>query len=271
MACLNKCASHHPSLSSVLCPLRTFTSCGLAKYTFTVSSRTLKTGIQYDPVLSITTWVTSSCFSQSRSRSSSVIIVPNRRVCFRASPCNGPVKTQTAKNSFPTSMPAHRSTAAQIMFALLGGLENSRRLPGIRSSSAQLLHSGVLHVHLASFVLGTNCAPLPITAAFSSPAMRLYSPHFHFRGWPKLVIPFRSVNFVFEGWFIRGIPKEQAPSFAMTVAHGFQAAGCARGAGIQNKALRWQKKCDSRVTGVSPNATFGERPAGCPVPSDEVP
>src|SRR6266705_3432166 len=119
MACRNRCASHHPSLSSVLCPLRTFTSCGLATYTFTASSSTLKTGFQYDPVLSITTCVTSSCFSQSRSRSSSPIIVPNRRVCFRASPCNGPVITQTAKNSFPTSMPAHRSTAAQIMSALL--------------------------------------------------------------------------------------------------------------------------------------------------------
>src|SRR6266446_5926230 len=119
MACRNRCASHHPSLSSVLCPLRTFTSCGLANNTFTASSKTLKTGFQYDPVLSITTCVTSSCFSQSRSRSSSAIIVPNRRVCFRASPCNGPVITQTAKNSFPTSMPAHRSTAAQIMSALL--------------------------------------------------------------------------------------------------------------------------------------------------------
>src|SRR5579859_533245 len=178
MACLNKCASHHPSLSSVLCPLRTFTSCGLATYTFTVSSKTLKTGFQYDPVLSITTCVTSSCFSQSRSRSSSAITVPNRRVCFRASPCNGPVITQTAKNSFPTSMPAHRSTAAQIMSALLCGLENSRRLPGIRSSTAQLLHSGVLHVYLASFVFGTNCAPLPTSAALSSPAMDCTPPIF---------------------------------------------------------------------------------------------
>jgi len=41
--------------------------------------------------------------------------------------------------------------------------------------------------------------------------------------------------------------KQQTPSFAMTVAHGFQAAGCERGTGYQNKALRWQKKSDSRV------------------------
>src|SRR5689334_19097458 len=97
-------------------------------------------------------------------------------------PCNGPVITQTAKNFFPTSMPAHRSTAAQIMFALLCGLENSRRLPGICSSSAQLLHSGVLHVHLASFVFGSNCAPLPTTAALSSPAMDCTPPPFSFPG-----------------------------------------------------------------------------------------
>src|SRR6266446_240585 len=214
MACRNRCASHHPSLSSVLCPLRTFTSCGLANHTFTVSSRTLKTGFQYDPVLSITTCVTSSCCSQSRSRSSSAIIVPNRRVCFRASPCNGPVITQTAKNFFPTSMPAHRSTAAQIMSALLWGLENSRRLPGIRSSSAQLLHSGVLHVHLASFVFGANCAPLPITAALSSPATDCTPPPFSFPGAAKTGHPlsFSKGIIVKEFIFLR-LPQKGMGSF----------------------------------------------------------
>src|SRR6266581_5133838 len=64
------------------------------------------------------------------------------------------------------------------------GLENSRRLPGIRSSSAQLLHSGVLHVHLASFVFGAKCAPLPTTAALSSPATDC-TPTFSFPGVAK--------------------------------------------------------------------------------------
>src|SRR6266705_4244588 len=62
------------------------------------------------------------------------------------------------------------------------GLENSRRLPGIRSSSAQLLHSGVLHVHLASFVFGANCALLPTTAALSSPATDCTPPPFSYPG-----------------------------------------------------------------------------------------
>src|SRR5260370_6505545 len=66
----------------------------------------------------------------------------------------------------------------------LCGLENSRRLPGIRSSSAQLLHSGVLHVHLASFVFGAKCAPLPTTAALSSPATDC-TPTFSFPGVAK--------------------------------------------------------------------------------------
>ena len=53
MACRSRCASHHPSLLSVLCPLRFFTSCGFARYTFTASSKTLNTGFQYEPVLSM--------------------------------------------------------------------------------------------------------------------------------------------------------------------------------------------------------------------------
>src|SRR5258708_7871636 len=192
MACRNRCASHHPSLSSVLCPLRTFTSCGLATYTFTASSSTLKTGFQYDPVLSITTCVTSSCFSQSRSRSSSPIIVPNRRVCFRASPCNGPVITQTAKNSFPTSMPAHRSTAAQIMSALL--------YADWRTVDVFLEY---VLPRLNCSIRGCFTSTWPVS--FSGPTARHYLlqppspvlqwivllPNFHLLGWPKPVISFR--------------------------------------------------------------------------------
>src|SRR5216684_6284 len=85
------------------------------------------------------------------------------------------------------------------------GLENSRRLPGIRSSSAQLLHSGVLHVHLASFVFGTNCAPLPTTAAFSSPAMDCTPPPFSSPGVAKTGHPlsFRNIAALGPPW-LRG-------------------------------------------------------------------
>ena len=38
---------------------------------------------------------------------------------------------------------------------------------GISSSSARLLHSGIHHINLTSFVFGPNHAPLPISAAFS--------------------------------------------------------------------------------------------------------
>src|SRR5215471_1572348 len=128
MACRSKCASHQPSLLSVLCPLRFFTSCGFARYTFTVSSNrytftassnALNTGFQYEPVLSITTWVTPCCFSQSRNASSCDRIVPNCRISTWGSPCNGPTMTHTAKNFLPTSIPAHRSIAAEIISVLL--------------------------------------------------------------------------------------------------------------------------------------------------------
>ena len=41
---------------------------------------------------------------------------------------------------------------------------------GISSSSARLLHSGVLHVSLTSFVLGTDYAPLKNPAALPRPS-----------------------------------------------------------------------------------------------------
>ena len=63
MACRSRCASHQLSFLSVLCPFRFFTSCGLARYTRTLSSSTLNTGFQYEPVLSMTTWVTPSACS----------------------------------------------------------------------------------------------------------------------------------------------------------------------------------------------------------------
>src|SRR5262252_2952878 len=81
----------------------------------------LKTGFQYDAVDSITTCVTPSCFSHSRRLSNSATMVPKRRFCVRTSPSKGPVMTQTARNAFPTSIPAHRSTAAQIISILLSG------------------------------------------------------------------------------------------------------------------------------------------------------
>src|SRR6516162_8794335 len=161
MACRSRCASHQPSLLSVLCPLRFFTSCGFARYTFTASSNTLNTGFQYEPVLSITTWVTPCSLSQLRNASSSDRIVPNFRISTWGSPCNGPTMTHTAKNFLPTSIPAHRSIAAEIISVLLSRPGERLTSLGISSSSARLLHSGVLHVSLASFLFGTSAIDVP--------------------------------------------------------------------------------------------------------------
>src|SRR6266700_3690748 len=108
----------------------------------------------------------------------------------------------------------------------LCGLENSRRLPGIRSSSPQLLHSGVLHVHLASFVFGAKCAPLPTTAALSSPATDC-TPTFSFPGVAKSGHPLsfrRSVSGA--GWFVShdGFGSSVAASFAPSLTLGLWAA-----------------------------------------------
>ena len=40
-------------------------------------------------------------------------------------PINGPTMTQTLKNFLPTSIPAHRSMAAEIIFVLLSWPESS--------------------------------------------------------------------------------------------------------------------------------------------------
>ncbi len=47
---------------------------------------------------------------------------------------------------------------------------------GITSSSARLLHSWVLHVTLASFVRGTTYAPVPNSAALTSPLVMVSQP-----------------------------------------------------------------------------------------------
>src|SRR5579863_1684542 len=71
----NRCASQRASCGSVLCPVTALTCCGFAKMIFSEycgsSSRTLSTGFQYTPVLSITTCVQPSDCSHARSISSS--------------------------------------------------------------------------------------------------------------------------------------------------------------------------------------------------------
>src|SRR6266851_4003743 len=69
----------------------------------------------------MTTCVIPSCFSQSHKPSSSEMVVPKRRLTTRGSPSNRPIITQTDRNIFPTSIPAHRSTAALIIVVLLSG------------------------------------------------------------------------------------------------------------------------------------------------------
>jgi hypothetical protein len=87
--------------------------------------------------------------------------------------------TQTARNVFPTSIPAHRSTAAQIISVSFRAGEQPTSSQ-IFSSSARLLHSGIPYVGLTSFGSGFDCSimetgrlllPCPQSRTFSSPGM----------------------------------------------------------------------------------------------------
>src|SRR5213593_4410797 len=77
--------------------------------------------------------------SHARNRSSSLTLVPNRRTSSAGFRSAGPLKTQTAKNFFPTSIPAQFSTLTSSMappyrretdafiFILSRGLDSTNR------------------------------------------------------------------------------------------------------------------------------------------------
>jgi len=96
------------------------------------------------------------------------VFPPNLRRSTRASPFSGPVRIQTDNHLFPTSIPAQRSTAAQII-VISFSYSAGEQLTSIEisSSTARLLHSGIPHVNPTNFVYGTNGAPLLSPVLFS--------------------------------------------------------------------------------------------------------
>src|SRR5450759_1429830 len=74
-------------------------------------------GLQYSPVLSMTTCVQPHSTSHSPNRSKHWLVVSYLRISARASPLAGPVSTHTAIHFLPTSMPAQQSSTAEIIFA----------------------------------------------------------------------------------------------------------------------------------------------------------
>jgi len=78
-------------------------------------------------------------------------------------PANGPTMTHTAKNLLSTSIPAHRFMAAAII-VFYSHAWRADDVLGISSSSARQLHSGVLHVIMASLPGETNSAPVEMAA-----------------------------------------------------------------------------------------------------------
>src|SRR5438132_2012104 len=113
--CRSKLASHRLSFGSVFFPRSAFTCSGFAKMIFKLPSKMLNTGFQYEPVLSITASVHPLSSSHVRNRSNSFTLVPNRRTSPTGFWFASPIKTQTAKNLFPTSIPAHFSTLTSSM------------------------------------------------------------------------------------------------------------------------------------------------------------
>src|SRR5215470_15723255 len=135
------------------------------------------------------TCVIPSCWSHPRNASNSTTVVPNLRCSTRGSPGKGPTMMHTAKNFLPTSMPAHLSISALIIVLFPSGTEEQMTSIGITSSSARLLHSGVLHVILASFSIGTHYTAIndfsrPLQPANILKRCGAADAHFHLHGWP---------------------------------------------------------------------------------------
>src|SRR5258708_37604371 len=74
-------------------------------------------GLQYSPVLSITTCVQPHSTSHSHNCSKHWLVVGYLRISACASPLAGPFSTHTAIHFLPTSMPAQHSSTAEIIFA----------------------------------------------------------------------------------------------------------------------------------------------------------
>src|SRR6059036_3723380 len=137
--CRSKLASHRLSFGSVFLPRSAFTCSGLAKMILRLPSKMLNTGFQYEPVLSMTASVHPLSSSHVRSRSNSFTLVPNRRTSPTGFWFASPIRMQTAKNFFPTSIPAHFSTLTSsmappsrretdaFMFTLSRGLDSTNR------------------------------------------------------------------------------------------------------------------------------------------------
>ena len=106
-----------------MCPRSPFTCCEFAKTICRVcsSSSTLNMGLQYSPVLSMTTCVQPQSANHWRICVNAAFVVPYLRIWACASPLAGPFSTQTTINFLPTSMPAQHSNTAGIIFASCPG------------------------------------------------------------------------------------------------------------------------------------------------------
>src|SRR5881396_1600204 len=125
--------------------------------------------------------------SHARNRSSSFTLVPNRRTSTAGFRSTGPVKTQTAKNFFPTSIPAHLSTLTSSMAPPF----EERPTPSSSFCLAGLIApiGGSFYVGQTTFLTGWfppffNRPFLFVHAIFKKEPSRGQAQLFHPRGWP---------------------------------------------------------------------------------------
>src|SRR5262249_32973867 len=138
--CRSRPANQRQSLRSVFLPRNAFTCSGFAIVMWTWSSRMLKIGFQYEPVLSIITSVHPFSNSHARHCCKSRTVVRNRRTSSVGLWWAGPISMQTSMYFFPTSIPAQRSSFTSSMAS---PSNRSRRLNNHFASRAWELHSEV--------------------------------------------------------------------------------------------------------------------------------
>src|SRR5712691_6524967 len=105
----NRVAIHWLSRISVLRPGIAFMCWALTRMTSKVASKMLKTGLQYTPVLSMATWLTSCSLNQSESASKPTVVVAKVRTSRLTFPRSPVFRMQATTVFLCTSRPAQHA------------------------------------------------------------------------------------------------------------------------------------------------------------------
>src|SRR5713226_2550507 len=149
----NKVAIHWLSKISVLRPGMAFMCWALTRMTSKVDSKMLKTGLQYTPVLSMATWLTSCSLNQSESASKPAVVAAKVRTSRLTLPLSPVLSMQATTVFLCTSRPAQHAcktirSSTSLVFELIAfclpfcythGEREERRQPEVRLRDSRFL------------------------------------------------------------------------------------------------------------------------------------